>query len=540
MCNLSYEFRDHYFDFSGYRIAFRIFTLENTYGVDPEKVSITTTLDGLRIEAEGFFAAGRQIKSEGSFHAHIRKIGRGLGIVASAAHPEPIKCIGVHLKGFPTITQVISTRWGATDKGEVEHIIPIEWPDGCVLRYPRDRCFPIFIFRSSESGSRFYAMSMDNEVREKRFAIWFDKRGEQVVDLIFVENARRFRGKIEMPEWRFGLCTDLKEVYEERLRLMEERWGLRPWEERVDVPEWLRKVSLVLNMHGEHWTGYVFNTFEQQLEVLRFVTKHIPGERVLAYLPAWDGRYYYNYPLYRISERMGGEEGFRQLVDGAHELGVHIVPMFGSNGANMRWLKELDLEEAISHTSQGWEDWVNFVDWDVDRSGEEQVHWANMGHEGYRDHMFERACYLVDRFGVDGIFYDISHWYVNDPKHDFFQGFRSLCLRLKERYPHLLLFGEGWYDALLPFIPLFHSQCYPLYLEAFTRYARMAGHLSTPAPGAGSSGVHERGFDCYKRARFSSILIPTLSVVDDTLPDHEEEVLATIEVAKEYARRMGI
>jgi len=539
MHNLSYDFRDRYFEFAGYRLAFRVFTLENTYTLDPEGARVSPARDGVGIEAEGFLAAGGQIRSEGRFQAHIRRVGQGVGVVASAAHPEPIKCVGLHLKGFPRITQVLSTRWGATDESEVERIIPVEWPDGCVLRYPEEG-FPIFIFRSGEGGPRFYAMSMDDEVREKRFAIWFNKQRGQVVDLIFVEKASRFRGEIEMPEWRFGPCPDLREVYEERLRLMEERWGLRPWEEREDVPGWFRRVSLVLNLHGEHWTGYVFNTFDRQLEILRFVTRHIPGERVLAYLPAWDGRYYYNYPLYRVSERMGGEEGFRRLVEGAHELGVHVVPMFGSNGANMRWLRELGLEGAISHTSQGWEDWVNFVDWDVDRSGEEQVHWANMGHKGYQDHMFERACYLVDRFGVDGIFYDISHWYVNDPEHDFFQGFRSLCLRLKERYPHLLLFGEGWYDGLLPFIPLFHSQRYPLYLEAFTRYARMAGHLSTPAPGAGSSGVHERGFGRYRRARFSPILIPTLGVVEDTLPDHEEEVLATIEVAKEYARRMGI
>lgn len=68
----------------------------------------------------------------------------------------------------------------------------------------------------------------------------------------------------------------------------------------------------------------------------------------------------------------------------------------------------------------------------------------------------------------------------------------------------------------------------------------MTGHLRQPAPGAGSSGVHEAGFQCYVPTRFSPILIPTLSIVDDTLPDHQEEVLSTIEVAKEYAREMGI
>ncbi|TKJ47962.1 hypothetical protein CEE34_01240 [Candidatus Aerophobetes bacterium Ae_b3a] len=539
MHNFSYDFGDHYFEFRGYRIAFRVFTLENTYTLDPTQTQVETIPNGVRVKANGFFAAGRQIHCRGTFQAKIQALDEGLSVIASATHPEKIKSLGVLLKGVPAISEVISTRWGATNKHNIEQAIPVEWPEECVLRYTEEG-FPIFFFRVGDGNRQFYAMNMDDQIRQKRFAIWFDKNREQVIDLIFVENARHFRTEINMPEWRFGPCLDIESVYQERLQLMKEKWGLRSWEERKDIPNWARKISLVLNMHGEHWTGYVFNTFNQHLDILRFVTKYIPGERVLVYLPGWDGRYYYNYPLYQVSERMGGETGFKRLVDGAHEMGLHVVPMFGTNGANMKWLHKLGLEDAISHTAQGWEDFVNFVDWDNDRSGQEQVHWLNMGHKGYQDYMFNRASELIDKYGVDGVFYDISHWHVNDPKYDFFEGFKSLCLRIRERYSQILLFGEGWYDALLPLIPLFHSQRYPLYLEAFTKYARMAGHLRLPAPGAGSSGVHERGFECYKRVTFSPILIPTLSIVDDTLSDHKEEVLATIEVAKEYARKMGI
>ena len=33
------------------------------------------------------------------------------------------------------------------------------------------------------------------------------------------------------------------------------------------------------------------------------------------FLPAWDGRYYWNYPIYQPDPRLGGPEGFRSLVD---------------------------------------------------------------------------------------------------------------------------------------------------------------------------------------------------------------------------------
>lgn len=52
---------------------------------------------------------------------------------------------------------------------------------------------------------------------------------------------------------------------------------------------------------------------------------------MLAYLPGWEGRYYWKYGNYVPDERMGGKEGFRKLCDGAKELGVHIMPMFGIN-----------------------------------------------------------------------------------------------------------------------------------------------------------------------------------------------------------------
>jgi hypothetical protein len=49
--------------------------------------------------------------------------------------------------------------------------------------------------------------------------------------------------------------------------------------------------SLVLTLHGMHYTGYVFNDFARMLEIVRWITAQIGGDRVPAFLSSWDGRY---------------------------------------------------------------------------------------------------------------------------------------------------------------------------------------------------------------------------------------------------------
>jgi hypothetical protein len=103
---------------------------------------------------------------------------------------------------------------------------------------------------------------------------------------------------------------------------------------------------------------------------------------------------------------------------------------------------------------------------------------------------------------------------------------------LRSRYPHVLCCGEFSYDALLSFIPLFH-----VHSPHFTKYARAFEHLSHPAPGRGSSGVHESGFNRWNQGTFSVRPgpIPTLSVVDDTFTKYRAGMTGVIARAKEMA-----
>jgi len=93
--------------------------------------------------------------------------------------------------------------------------------------------------------------------------------------------------------------------------------------------------------------------------------------------------------------------------------------------------------------------------------------------------------------------------------------------------------GEMPYDALHGFIPMFHAGGGPLW----QKYSRFYSHLSAPAPGRGSSGVHESGFGRFNNETLGLYpnTIPTLQVVEDTFTAHRDTMAAVIARAKQRA-----
>ena len=67
----------------------------------------------------------------------------------------------------------------------------------------------------------------------------------------------------------------------------------------------MRNIALVTTLHGMHYTGYMFNDYAKMLEILRWMATQIPAERVLVFLSAWDGRYYWDYPNYTCPRSHG-------------------------------------------------------------------------------------------------------------------------------------------------------------------------------------------------------------------------------------------
>jgi len=84
---------------------------------------------------------------------------------------------------------------------------------------------------------------------------------------------------------------------------------------------------------------------------------------------------------------------------------------------------------------------------------------------------------------------------------------------------------------------IYHSFSATVLAGEVLRSARFFQHLSHPAPGRGSTGVHEAGFQRWNPATLflTEHQIPTLNVVDDTFEAHRAEMEAVIRRARERA-----
>ena len=563
--DLSYDPRDPFFDIPGLPGAqwgLQVFTTRNLYGLDPDRVQITVEGGDVHLLCDGLSWGGQQHRAEGRVEAHLSCQDGAWSWRISARHAEPLKVVKLMLRGLPEEAlsqgwwqptsavgdpQALRTDFGAEHINAANEVCrtsrlkPLRW------RYPWPEWLTPWACAGEVDSSTFVCVSVrDPEVRAKRLYVHQPpyNDGQPVVELIFEEDAARWRGAIETPALRLCVCktfTDVEADFEKHLAFLEAAYGLLPWETRPDVPDWMRNIRLVLNLHGQHWTGYVFNTFDRMAEAVRLVAQHIPGDQVLAYIPGWEGRYYYAYPNYRPGPDLGGEAAFRRLLATARELGVKVMPMFGMHGTNVQVYPDWERSAFRSRTNS-YVKLVNCPDWDTDRTGEEDQVFLNPGEPTFRNHLLEQVSAVVRDYDVPGVFLDTSACWFNDPRFNLFEGYRLLVDELHRRHPDLLIAGEGWWDGLLGVLPVNQSwlgvnRQYRL-PQLMTRYARALGHLAEGAPGPASTGVHERGFTYSPMPAPTPGHIRALGIVDDTLEKYREELIASCHNAAE-ARHDG-
>src|SRR5256714_2793975 len=384
-----------------------------------------------------------------------------------------------------------------------------------------------------QAGDQFIALSsLDDRVRTKRFYFQPGEQGYRV-ELVHEVEGWLDRPNVQVPTWCVRRAASLEAAVAPHFAHLEQAYRFPRWETRSDAPDWLRRIQLVVTLHGMHFTGYVFNDYARMLEILRWVAGEMPADRVLAFISAWDGRYYWDYPTYRAAPRMGGEAGFKRLVQEGQRLGFKMMPMFGANASNRQLPNFSSFADGATERIDGDPFNLNWVDWDNDRHQEGFGVYLKPGVASLRRWPQTRIADTIDRYGVDAYFLDIIGGWVNNTKADMHGGARALISELRTRYPRVLACGEFLYDALLEFIPLYH-----VYSPHGVPYARFFSHLSHPAPGRGSSGVHESGFNKWDPATLSLTkregLIPTLNVVDDTFTKYRDQMAGVIAQAKAW------
>jgi hypothetical protein len=529
----SFDFPEPSVTFEGLQFSFRVFTFENAYAPDASLMTVESASDGLRVRSSGFVWAGDQRKAAGTLHAHLVRNGAFIECQATAEMGQPIKSITAIVRGVPR--GKISAGGGRFfDPKDDELLFGYPFGGGSLFT-ASSMDSPVLVIQAGEKDY-FFLSTLLKEVRVSRFYL---QPGEKAyrAELIHEREGWAKSNRIESAVWRLGQTDSAESAYRLHFEHVAKTFSIPAWESRNDVPAWFRDVTLVVSLHGMHWTGYIFNDFAKCLEILEWMATQISGKHVLVFLPAWDGRYYWNYPIYRPDPRLGGEQGLRRLIDKGHDLGFHFMPMFGMNAANKFSPEFAKFSDATTDQIDGDAFNLNWVDWDNDRHFEGQGVYMNLGVPSWRNWLSDRIAETISSYHADAYFLDIAGGWENNTKADMHEGTRLLVEGLRKKFPGVLVCGEMPYDALMSFIPLFHVFYTPAYPPGMQKYVRAFQHLSHPAPGRGSSGVHESGFARFdsKTLSLNQEQIPTISVVNDTFENHRDVMAEIIQKAKERA-----
>jgi hypothetical protein len=521
----SFDLRDPVFDAFGFRLSLQIVTLENVLGLDPEQTSARREGRSFVVRAAGLTWAGGCERERGAVIVRVVREGpAGVRVRIKARTRAPIRCVKLLVRDLAAPLSIVDER--------------SERPVGAfgeLLSYPNRIPLPFVMLRAGDET--LAARVEDDRVREKRFAVALERHGplagRGALEVIHEEDAARFGPKLEAPPIVLVRGAAREEAERAQVAFAERALGLRGFEERGDVPAWARELRLVLALHGMHWTGRVFLHYAAMRDVLRFACERIDGRHVLAYLPGWEGRYYWQYGDYRPDPRLGGEAGFAALCEEARRLGAHVMPMFGANCVNA-WLPRFaDLDPAAAMKSATRNRFHgNQPDWDFARAHDTGwQRWLNPGHPGWRDDLAGQIEGLARRFGFEGVFLDTIHVWVNDADHPVYDGIRALADRLRAALPDVLLAAEHDYDGLLALFPLF-QRAYWGEDPAWTgRYALRFAHLCEGEP-EGRTGVHEFGVWRTPGAappwQGRPGYLPTLAFQDDTLARSREAIEGAI------------
>ena len=528
----SFDFPEPGVVFGDHRFSFLLFTEENTYSLDRALMRASGSADALELTCTGLVWAGGQEKSPGKVSVKFTRTGRTIEWDIVAEMGKPIKTITTVIRDVPR--GKVSFGGGTANEtrdGDVLGGYTFGAGDLHGAGTPQSMTTPVTILQASDTDF-LYVTTQDTRVRPKRY---YYQAGERAfrVEAIYEHDAWRNDTRVVVPRWQLGHASTFEDAMTPHMAHIEKAFNLPAWETRRDVPSWMRNIAMVTTLHGRHYTGFMFNDYAQQLAILRWMATQMPAERVLVFLASWDGRYYWDYPNYVVPIRMGGEAGLRQLITEARKLGFKMMPMYGTNSANRKQPVYATVASGATHKIDGDIYNLNWVDWNNDRHQDGWLTYMNLGDDKWRQHMEGRIAEMIERFGVDAYFLDIVGGHVNSTTGDMHEGTRKLVQNLRAKYPSVVAVGEMPYDALYEFIPMFHAGGG----GRWRKYASFFQHLSAPAPGRGSSGVHEAGFGRFRPETLglNPNAIPTLQVVDDTFTKHRDTMAAIIAEAKKRA-----
>ena len=535
--DLSYTLNNEHikYDLFGHQIdlSIEMFSIENVYTMNRGSLSV----NGNNYSSNEIVWGDTEVVPHSMMEFSLNESKDNVSFILKGQLNQPVISMKLRLEDLPLGT-LLSLSENDLDITEYGHLF--RYPEGW-----RSLSYPLLTFKLKD-GKYLFIKVMHQDVIPVSFYLRKTGEDKMRVDVTIEEKAHQLKNDFTSCPIEVGIVGKIEDVYEDYSEHIKKTFHLVDYKDNKNIPNWMKDVSLVIIMHMEAFTGHIFHTYEQALNDVKELTKYIDGKRILVYIAGWEGRYYYKYGDYTPDERLGGAIGLKKMIDGMHELGAHVLAMVGMNMANIKFFSHEEVKAMEYVTARGGLFRNGSVDWEGSHSYDySSLRMFNPGAHKWQDHLFNEIKRSSLDFDFDGVFLDIAAAYVNDQRYPVYDGLKELVKRIKTIKPDYLVAGEGYYDAISAVIDLVqggHTEGYMnyhdrVYAPLFTRYSREFAHLCLGDLSRGSSGVHEQGTNTDMRTPFREGIIPTLTLVEDTLIKAKDKVLEVIEEAKEYAKR---
>ncbi len=526
----------------GFELEIQVYTCEGTFY---DATAWQPADDGFEAAALTNGDGGEaRVAAAGRLRVRVLEARPGvIRIQVAAAHEQAIKAVKIALE-LPYLPMLAPEQIELADATWREWPFPAFWRTGFAIWEATRAAAP-------GAGRYFTVVTKEVPWRFKRLRALRTgdrMRLEIVQDAALRERTRTFESSV----WELAWRDELTPLLDDYARFVGQAFGALDFGRRRDVPDWVRGLGLVVNLHGTDWNGRTNLDFAGMTSAAETLAGLFPPARTLLYPIGWDGRYMRAYPDYRPSAGLGGAEGFAAFCRAARGRGFHVMPHLNAMAVNMRHpLYLTHLKDFVIRDAHGLFRHSYHIDWDHDGLGDAAHAYIALEPPALREIMVETVGRLVREFGIDAVFLDETcNVFYNDPAWDQVEGVRRLVRDLHEAQPGLLIAGEEWNEMLLGLTPLvqvweetqdgrrsFGREKSPLMRQWAGRFIRACGYLALASPD-GTTGVHEWPDKPWLDERENeAFYIPTLSITQQTLERGMAGVRATIERARDYTAR---
>ncbi len=361
--------------------------------------------------------------------AKIKPNKYGFDILLEFELDDRIKSNILYLSNIPKDVEIIIPADGGISLKDIpEGVLNIyEYPVACELVHQ------FIIFNWDDKGFWIYC---DNyPITRKRLVISSVDKIDGI-SISFISEAKMpYKNRFQSPEFHIeSFSGGWKTPAARYKKMLEEKLGLKKFEERNDFPIWAKDISLFVEARGLNWGGYITHTFNNMKDRLEEISKLINPKNVLFYISGWDDWYDIANVEFTPSNDLGGLQGFKDMVSYGHKLGFRLCLYINAIAINLKhplWERFKDHQVCNSNNRPlGW-----MIDYDGDGIREELTGYISLDCREWRELVVATVKRICFEYNCDAIFFDQLCQFWDKEGEDLNRGTELLLKQLRAELP---------------------------------------------------------------------------------------------------------